>query len=70
MSAIVFRHLDPVVEAEVRASTYAYGAGVEGVGIQITIDPGEALRVLAVRLPEPVARTLAASILAALEVAE
>jgi hypothetical protein len=58
----IFTHHDPVVDTNLRASTYPYGGGVEGTGLQITLDqPGGG--VLASRLPAGPARALAESIL-------
>jgi hypothetical protein len=60
-----FTYRDPVIDTELRATTYPYGAGRPGVGIQITLDQQDAT-IMAVRLPQEQAWALGDWIAAAM----
>lgn len=59
------RYWDGITDTTLDAATYPYGNNQPGTGVQLTMQHAE--QVLAVRLPEPVARGLALSILGSLD---
>lgn len=63
-SALPWSRLDEVVDVELRACTYPYGAGQPGVGLQITLESRHLAQTIATRLPAEHARALAFAILA------
>ena len=67
MSGLPYSRLDEVVDVELRACTYPYGAGRAGVGLQITVESRHRAQVLATRLPAEDARALALAILGSVD---
>lgn len=63
----IFARLDEVVDVELRANSYPYGAGEPGVGVQITLESRHRAQIIAARLPAEEARALALAILGAVD---
>lgn len=53
---------DGVVETELRVTTYPYGAGQPGVGVQLTLESRHLGQTIAIRLPEDTARRMALAV--------
>lgn len=66
-SALIYARLDEVVDVAVRASTYPYGGGLPGVGLQLTLESHHHAQIVAARLPAGEARALAHAILGAVD---
>lgn len=63
--SLPFTYLDDVVKIQLRASEYPYGRGLDGSGVQITLD--QYGRTAAARLPGPQAQALALAMLATVD---